>query len=244
MNGTLSISREAPGGGVLRRGATGALLGAGFTLLLFLGLARWKTTGPDINLPEFTDLATVTAPVDPPPPPPELAPPETAAPVAEISGFEVGDTNSPVKITVAPPEIMRLLPIHAAPPSLQLMFRTLPVDLKPKLGVAPEFQRIYQQSEVDQRPQVIAESSPFIPPVVRRGASRLSVVLLFVVDTTGAVANVRIIESSGNAPFDQIIADCVKDKWLFSPAIKQGKRVKCMVQRAIIVKWTTSPFGD
>jgi TonB family protein len=95
---------------------------------------------------------------------------------------------------------------------------------------------------VDQRPKILSESNPFIPPVVRRGASTLRVTLLFVIGTTGTVESIRVLESSGNAPFDDIVAECIKYKWVFSPAIRNGKRVKCMVQRAIIVNWKLSPF--
>ena len=230
------------GPGDARHVVLGPLLGAGFTLLLFLGLAWLKSTGPEIPQADFIDLPTVAAPIDAPPPLPDLAPPEAAAPATDMTGFETGEITSPVKITVAPPEISRLLPIHTTAPSLVVMNRILPANLKPRMEVAPEFQRIYQQSEVDQRPHVVSEASPFIPPVVRRGARTLKVTLLFVVDTTGAVGNVRILESSGNAPFDEIVVDCIREKWLFSPAIRKGKRVKCLVQRAIIVKWLSSPF--
>ena len=220
----------------------GPLLGAGFTLLLFLGLAWLKSNGPDIPQAELIDLPSVAMPMEVPPPLPELAPPDTAAPVTEIAAFESGDTSSPVKVTVAPPEISALLPIHTAAPSLKVINRILPANLKPRMDVSTELQRIYQQSEVDQRPKILSESNPFIPPVVRRGASTLRVTLLFVIDATGTVESVRIVESSGNAPFDEIVADCVKFKWVFSPAIRRSKRVKCMVQRAIIVNWKLSPF--
>jgi TonB family protein len=240
MTGELSMQLAETGS--RRHHLAGLLLGAGFTLLLFLGLAQIKSTAPEAPPVDLLDLPSVALPMEVPPPLPELAPPESAAPVTEMAAFESGDTSSPVKITVAPPEISALLPVHASAPSLKVINRVLPADLKPRMDVAPDFQRIYQQSEVDQRPKVISESNPFIPPVVRRNATRLRVVLLFVIDTTGSVASVRIVESSGNAPFDQIVADCIKDKWMFSPAIKKGKRVKCMVQRAIIVNWKLSPF--
>ena len=229
--------------GGLRRILAGPLLGAGFTLFLFLGLAWLKHNSPEPPAQaDFFDLPAVAAPIDAPPPLPDLAPSESATPSAEVAGFEAGDTSSPVKVTVSPPEISQLLPIHTTAPSLKILNRVLPANLKPRMDVSSELQRIYQQSEVDQRPKILSESNPFIPPVVRRGASTLRVTLLFVIDTNGMVESIRIVESSGNAPFDDIVADCVKSKWVFSPAIRHSKRVKCMVQRAIIVNWKLSPF--
>jgi len=241
MTGELTLHPGATGGPL--RFVAGPLLGMGFTLGLFLGLAWLKHTGPELPAPvEFVDLPAVAMPMDTPPPLPDLAAPETTAPATEVAGFEAGDTSSPVKVSVAPPEISQLLPIHTTAPTIKMLNRVLPADLKPRMDVTSELQRIYQQSEVDQRPKILSESNPYIPPVVRRGASTLRVTLLFVIDTTGSVASVRIIESSGNPPFDEIVADCIKSKWIFTPAIRHGKRVKCMVQRAIIVNWKLSPF--
>jgi TonB family protein len=243
MTGEISLHPGGTADGP-RHFIAGPLLGAGFTLLLFLGLAWLKSTGPDIPQAELIDLPSVAMPMEVPPPLPDLAPPEAAAQATEVPGFESGDTSSPVKISVAPPEISQLLPIHTAAPSLKLMNRILPANLKPRMDVTSELQRIYQQSEVDQRPKILSESNPFIPPVVRRGASTLRVTLLFVIDTTGSVESVRVLESSGNAPFDEIVADCIKSKWIFTPAIRHSKRVKCMVQRAIVVNWKLSPFEN
>jgi TonB family protein len=242
MTGEYSLHPGESGG--LRDLVAGPLLGAGFTLVLFLGLAWLKSSGPEIPQADLIDLPSVAMPMEVPPPVPELAPPDAVAPVTEIAAFESGDTSSPVKVTVAPPDISELLPIHTAAPSLKVLNRMLPVNLKPRMDVSSELQRIYQQSEVDQRPKILSESNPFIPPVVRRNATTLRVTLLFVVDTSGTVESVRIIESSGNAPFDDIVADCVKSKWIFSPAMRHSKRVKCMVQRAIIVNWRLSPFEN
>jgi TonB family protein len=241
MTGELSMLPGANGGP--RRLIAGPLLGTAFTLVLFVGLAWLKHNAPEaLPSAEFMDLPAVAAPIDAPPPLPDLAPPETAAPAAEVAGFDAGDTSSPVKVSLALPDISKLLPIHTTAPSLKVLNRVLPADLRPRMDLATEVQRIYQQSEVDQRPKVLSESNPFIPPVVRRGASQLRVTLLFVIDTNGTVESVRILESSGNAPFDEIVADCIKAKWVFTPAIRHSKRVKCMVQRAIIVNWKLSPF--
>jgi TonB family protein len=68
------------------------------------------------------------------------------------------------------------------------------------------------------------------------------VTLLFVVDANGAAGNVRVVKTSGNPEFDALIIENVKE-WEFSPAIKKNKRVKCLVQQPVVVKWSSgSPF--
>jgi len=34
------------------------------------------------------------------------------------------------------------------------------------------------------------------------------------------------------------VTECVKEEWVFSPAIRRGKKVRCMVQQAVWYKWT------
>jgi TonB family protein len=64
------------------------------------------------------------------------------------------------------------------------------------------------------------------------------VTLLLVIDTEGAVMSIRVLRPSGNADFDTIVLQCVRDEWVFSPAIRKGHKVKCMVQQLIWYKWT------
>lgn len=239
---------EGHAAGALRRGALNLLLGAGFTAVLFLGLAHIEHAAPGEPAPVFSDLQTAALPMEPPPPPPPTpgpaAPDSPAEAISGGLGVSVGDVGAPVKVTVSPRELSELLPARAVPLSLPAMTQARFSELRPKMDLAPEFQRIFQVTDVDERPQVLVEAKPYIPPVVRNGAKELPVTLLFVVDTTGAVASVRILRSSGNIYFDAIVADCVKQQWLFSPAVKRGRKVKCMVQRAVIVRWASSPFGD
>jgi len=66
----------------------------------------------------------------------------------------------------------------------------------------------------------------------------LKVTLLLVIDADGAVTSIRVLKPSGNAQFDSIVLDCVRDEWVFTPAIRKGRKVKCMVQQLIWYKWT------
>ena len=105
-----------------------------------------------------------------------------------------------------------------------------------------DFDHVFQQTEVDQKPTVLANSAPFIPINVHRGVRFLRVVLLMVIDARGVASNIRVLTSSGNAEFDSLIVECVREKWEFSPAIKKGHKVKCLVQRSVTIRWDSSPF--
>ncbi|HVT73734.1 MAG TPA: TonB family protein [Lacunisphaera sp.] len=246
MTSEYPMHLEPTAAGLLQRGLVGLLLGLAFTSALFFGLAHLERTTPAAPEPEYSDLQSAALPLDlPPPPPPTVGPSAPEAPVTPVLGglgVDTGDIGAPVKITVSPREVSQLLPAHVIQPSMKALTQVNYTDLKPRLDISSEFQHIYQLAEVDERPQILVEAKPFIPPVVRMGAKELSVTLLFVVDTTGAVASVRIARASGNKNFDEIVADCVKRQWLFSPAIKRGKKVKCLVQRAVIVRWASNPF--
>ncbi len=78
---------------------------------------------------------------------------------------------------------------------------------------------------------------------VRDDAPQLRVTLLLIIDSEGAVTSARVLTPSGNAKFDQIVIECVRDEWVFTPAVRKGKKVRCMVQQLVWYQWTNgSPF--
>jgi TonB family protein len=247
MAEVLTLPHKKPGHGRHAPAVMGALLGAGFTLLLFLGLAHIEQATPDTPAVEFNEARSVAFSLEaPPPPPPAPSVPQSEGPAVPAAGglaIEAGDSSSPARLTLTPRDIGGLLPARAVVAPVRALAQARYSDLKPKLDIAPEFQRIYQQTEVDERPRVLSESL-FVPPVVRNGAKSLQATLLFVVDTSGTVASVRVLQSSGNVEFDKILSAAVREQWTFTPAIKRGKRVRCMVQRTITVKFTGSPFEN
>jgi TonB family protein len=217
-------------------------LGAGLTFVLFLGIAHFEMV-KGVEMPtEIEDLRAVTAVTEPPPPRPEdhSVPIETAVP---LTGIDIGASDSPVKLAVVPPDLSRLMPPADLPPRATIQFGQLLTDLKPKSGSMGEFQHIYQQSEVDQPPLAVVKTIARVSSRVREDAQSLRVTLLLVIDTEGAVTTIRVMRPSGNAKFDSIVLECVRDEWQFSPAIKKGKKVRCMVQQLVWYKWTNgSPF--
>ena len=243
MTGTNQPSWPADAGiaARLRDEAYSVLVGTGVTFGLFLALTYTDHRGGSQPAPVVEDLRVFSLPLDTPPPPVTQAAPEPAP--AAITGIEVAAApDSAVRIAVNLP-LLENLPVPVAPPA-RIQTSALYTDFKPKLSLANDAQRIFQQSEVDQRPTVLVNTNPDIPAIVRMRAVLLRVVLLMVVDANGAVTNVRVLTTSGNDGFDAIIVRCVQDEWVFSPAVRKGKRVKCLVQRAISVKWNSSPFDS
>lgn len=221
-------------------GVISILVGTAFTLGLFVLMAHFvqsKASQPPVTI---ENLAPASLPLEIPPPPVTQSESEPIS--AMITGIDVAAAESPVQIAVTVP-ILESLPVPPAPPA-RIQNSTLRSDFKPKMDVIADIDHVFQQTEVDQKPTVLANSAPFIPLDVHRGLRSLRVVLLMVVDAKGAVGNIRVLTSSGNTRFDNLIVKCVQDEWEFSPAMKKGRRVKCLVQRAVTIRWESSPFDS
>jgi len=234
--GTQPILAHRTGAARLADEALCLLLGSGLTLGLFIGVAHFEEVKAVAPPPEIEDLRAAPAVFEAPPPKPEERP-EQAEVVAPLTGLEIGSTDSSVKLSVVPPDLDKIIPPADLPPRATIQFGQLLSDLKPKTGPGGEFQRIYQQNEVDQAPAAVIKTIASVSRRIREDAAQLRVTLVLVVDTQGAVTNIRVLKSSGNATFDAIVLQCVRDDWVFSPAIKKGRKVRCMVQQLIWYKW-------
>jgi TonB family protein len=218
------------------------LLGAGFTFCLFLGVAHFEMVRSVSKPSEIEDLRTVSGVPEPPPPKVEdrVDAHEVDVP---LTGIEIGASDSPVKLAVVPPDLEQLVPPADLPPRATIQFGQLLTDLKPKANISGDYQHIYQQSEVDQVPLAVVKTIARVSSRVRDNVDSLRVTLLLVIDPEGAVQSIRVMRPSGNAQFDSIVLQCVRDEWEFTPAIRKGKKVRCMVQQLVWYKWTNgSPF--
>ncbi len=218
--------------------------GLAFTGGLFLGIAHFERQGTPERPPEIADLRAVALPMEPPPPRIEEKPEPVAETAVPFAGLEVGAEDSPVKIAVVPPDLESLMPHSDVPPTAAIQVARLYTEFKPQMELEADFSRVFQATEVDQRPTVLSRPNPFIPPNVRKKAKVLRVLLLITVETTGAVRNVRILNPSGNPRFDAIIADSVTHEWAFTPAVKKGHKVRCLLQQSVAVTWRSdgTPF--
>lgn len=238
---TLSPAYARPAGNGLARGALGVVLGAGFTVALFLGMALFDSHEPAKPPPDIAELRAAAI-HEPPPPPPEIQRREDTAVADTLTGIETLASESPVHVTVPPPDIAALLPPPPAAPPASIQVGRLYADLKPKIDDGDMQDRIYQMAEVDQLPRVLNRVNPVVPPSVRNEAKMLRTSMLFTVDANGEIKNVRVVGSSGNPKFDEIMVETIYH-WTFSAAVRRGKKVRVLLQQAVTVKWNqASPF--
>lgn len=243
--GGSSDSRESPRSikGAMHASLLNAIslvTGTGIALAIFLSIARFLSVQEQTASPVPDDLETVTLAMPPPPPPPK--PDVKPAVVAEMQdaiplGFQEEPSASPVKIAPSPPSYEQLLPMSRMP--AHVVAGTLGIDatLKPKIDVTLDSDHVYQKSEVDKPPFVISRPDPAVPAHLQQNNKQLSVVVIFVVDAHGVVGKTRILRSSDSPEFDSIIAENICE-WTFSPAIKKGKPVRCMIQQLVRVQWS------
>lgn len=218
------------------------LLGAAFTLGLFLSVAHFAAMDAPPPPPDFADLRAMAMPMEAPPPRPVESTPVPVA-ATPFAGLEVGASDSPVRIAVVPPDLTQLLPVTTTAPAARIEPAQLYTEFKPRTDIGGDFSRIFQQHEVDQRPTVLSRPKPYIPSVVRGGAESLRISVLILIDTKGAVSSVRVLSPSGNEHFDAIILRDIREAWVFTPAMKKGHKVRCLVQQNVRVVWQGgSPF--
>jgi len=218
------------------------VLGGGFTLALFVAVAHFGVGGDQVPEPDLADLRVMSVPLEAPPPRPVELPPVAAA-ATPFSGLDIAAAESPVRIAVVPPDLATLLPANTAAPTARINPAQLYTEFKPRTEIGGDFSRIFQQYEVDQRPAVVSRPKPSIPPGVRGGVDSLRISVLILIDTRGAVSNVRLMQGSGNKYFDEILLRDIREAWIFSPAMKKGHKVRCLVQQNIRVDWNgNTPF--
>ncbi|HVO09687.1 MAG TPA: TonB family protein [Vicinamibacteria bacterium] len=112
----------------------------------------------------------------------------------------------------------RLKPLPAARPAAP----------PPPAPQAVDLARVYPDGEVDVKPRRLSGTTPSYPsgaPHLKSG-ERVSVLVQFVVTDTGAVRDVKVVESGGRA-VDEAVVAAVRG-WKFEPAVKQGTKVKSL----------------
>jgi TonB family protein len=234
------------GGGLARRAAAESfyvVAGAGLTLCLFAALAQFDRDRSPAPPSGIDDLRSVSALYEPPPPKAEVVPEKPAEEIMPLTGIEIGASESPVRIAVVPPDLSKIIPATEIPPKATIDISQLYTDFKPHSGISSGIDRVYRPSEVDKAPAAVIKTIAHISRRAREDADELRAVLELVIDTKGGIASIRVLHSSGNTEFDFIVSKCVRQEWIFTPAIKGGKNVKCLVDQTVWYKWSTSsPF--
>ena len=217
-------------------------LGTAFTLGLFLGIAYYERGAPERPAPALDDLRIARAVMEPPPVPVKPVDPEPE--LTPMAGFELSPAESPVKIAVSPPDLASLLPedLSKAPPANAQLGPMLAI-FKPKMDFLQDAQHIYQKSEVDRPPTALEKPVSYVSSRVRDNAAALRVTLIVVIDADGSAGHIRLTKGSGNPEFDTLMIESIKT-WVFSPAMKGGKKVRCLIEQGITVQWAAgSHFG-
>jgi TonB family C-terminal domain len=217
-------------------GAVALLLGTAFTGALIFTLARIAASAPPQPAVEIEEIRRVTLPLDPPPPAPPLPQPVEPATDLPFSGLEIGASDSPVRIAVIPPDLETVVPTAAYVPA-RVELGTLHTELRPRIDIDANVRRVYQESEVDQKPRALIRTAPTIPAAVQGGAASLRVSLVLLIDEKGKVNHARVLESSGRPAFDEIVARCIVNEWRFTPAVRRGKNVKVLAAQGFRVNF-------
>lgn len=224
----------------------GWLIGGGFTFALFFALAHFENFGAAAPVVAIEDIRMAGAFLEPPPPPPKI---EEHTPTSEaalpLAGLEIAAAESPVSIAIVPPDLESLVPATSDAPRASVQFALLHTDLKPKANIEADVRHVFQSAEVDQRPRALVRTVPPIPPDVRGSASTLRVGLILLIGADGKAESARVAESSGNPRFDAIVARTVQNEWMFSPAIRRGKKVRVLAQQPFRINFngSGSPLG-
>jgi TonB family protein len=219
------------------------LAGAGLTLVLFGAMAHFESSGAPATPANIEDLRAVSALYEPPPPKIEEQPQQKVDEVMPLTGIEIAPSDSAVRIAVVPPDLSKIIPTTDIPPKATIEISQLFTDLRPRSGLAEDFDRIFKPSEVDKAPVAVIKTIAHISHRVRENSDELRTTLELVIDAKGGVVNVHVIRSSGNPDFDSIVAQCALREWVFTPALRRGKSVKCLVDQVVWYKWSVgSPF--
>jgi periplasmic protein TonB len=167
-----------------------------------------------IDLPNTKRAPTVVNLIELPDDPPPAAPPP---PEAEVEPFE---TIKPV--IVAPPPIVR--PVQAAPPVVATVPEPPPVRTAivapPQAALAP-VAASGPVSVADLSSTLVSGKPPKYPIESRRKREEGTVVLTVLVATTGNVADVSVLRTSGFPRLDKAALDAVR-RWRWSPTVRDG----------------------
>lgn len=231
MAGTISRLRLAIDPGNPAQTFLCVVLGSVFTLGLFMGMAHFGRTAPASPPSEIEDLRVVALPFQPPPPPTAPTEPAPTAEFSTVTGFELAPSDSPVKIAVSPPSLDDLTPTVQLAPPAHIQIGELRGEFKPRMGANFDLRHIYQKNEVDTLPSPLFRAQPPIVSRYFRDSNVLRLSLLFVVEATGEITNLRILKSSGNPEVDAVVMETVEKGWGFSPAVKKGRKVRCFLDQ-------------
>ena len=89
-------------------------------------------------------------------------------------------------------------------------------------------EQVFNAADIDQKPRAVYQSAPAYPADMRGKKVEGVVTLIFVVESTGRVSDLKV-ESSSNPSFERPAVDAVR-RWKFDPGLKGGQAVPCKMR--------------
>jgi periplasmic protein TonB len=252
MDPALSLSASP---GIVRRGmllVTGFFLGMAVLALLPLLMHHTSVTHREFLARQIHLIAQVPDPfMEPPaqahepppepPPPPELEPEIDVPPpeLPEIPPPELPEPPPPDRLT---PESMDLVSVQPEIPGFEtpsltpvsvkgMAFQPRPARPRPAVQAPPPKIR-FRSDELDRQPERISMVNPVYPYRAKRLGIQGSVAVKFLVDRTGAVRELTIIEANPPDMFNDTVMKTL-EKWAFKPGRKDGKDVETWITTRI-----------
>jgi periplasmic protein TonB len=166
-------------------------------------------------------------------PMPPLEPPE------ELDVVDMDDAEAPPEF--APPMLMDL-PSTVALSPVTMKYEPPPPEAPKSLGTITipsnrttpggGWGKLFELKDLDQRPVVISSIAPTYPFEMKRAGQNGSVTVGFIVDSTGAVRDAYVVDST-QREFEQAALQAIQ-KWRFRPGKKGGRAVNTKMQQPIV----------
>jgi protein TonB len=93
---------------------------------------------------------------------------------------------------------------------------------------AASLDQVFDATDIDQKPRAVYQSAPAYPADMRGRKVEGVVTVIFVVESTGKVSDLRV-ESSSNPSFDHPALEAIR-RWKFDPGLKKGQPVSCKMR--------------
>lgn len=190
---------------------------------------------------------------------PATAQPADPVETVEIIVFKPDDLaeTEPMRVDEAAPaneEVPRLPALVDTPTVPKPREFVQPIDLSPlrpsteKITVIPaKFTRsegpgretIFNPGDLDRRPVAIAQPAPPYPHLMRREALTATVVVGFIVDASGSVVNVHVVDSTHPGFNDAAVTGVAK--WRFRPGMRGGRKVNARMHVPIVFRLADGP---
>ena len=210
------------------QGLAGAIL---INFLLFCSLPglihmdREKNDIESLNFIQFTRIKR-------PPPPPKSK--------KKVIKEEAVKKVKPVKVVRPTNRIpQKQLSLNMPLPDLNMDSRICGgIPMVPPPQVMPpslDLSGILDENQVDTIPAPTYKRAPQYPYRARRMGLEGEVKIQFIVDPTGQVSDIVILEADPPDIFDQAVHDAVSS-WRYSPGELAGQRVTCRVTTSVIFK--------